>query len=148
MSRVSFAISERSVGSTMREAVRGGTPRSPPVAIRLNNLAQLLQATNRLAEAEPLIRTALAIDEQSYGKDHPDVAIDLNNLAQLLQATNRPAEAEPLMRRCLEITKNFRAATAYEHPNAQLYVANYRDLLQALNLSDEEIAARLREVAP
>ena len=40
----------------------------------LNNLAQLLQATNRLAEAEPLMRRALAIDEKSFGPDHPDVA--------------------------------------------------------------------------
>ena len=63
----------------------------------------MLQATNRLAEAEPLMRRALAIDEQSYGPDHPDVATDLNNLARLLQATNRLAEAEPLMRRALAI---------------------------------------------
>ena len=47
----------------------------------LNNLAQLLQDTNRLAEAEPLMRRALAIDEKSFGPDHPDVAIGLNNLA-------------------------------------------------------------------
>ena len=45
---------------------------TPNVARDLNNLAQLLQATNRLAEAEPLMRRALAIDEQSYGKDHPE----------------------------------------------------------------------------
>ena len=56
-------------------------PDHPDVAIDLNNLAQLLQATNRLGEAEPLIRRALAIDEASYGPDHPDVAIGLNNLA-------------------------------------------------------------------
>ena len=30
------------------------------MAIQLNNLAQLLEATNRLAEAEPLMRRALA----------------------------------------------------------------------------------------
>jgi len=53
----------------------------------------LLQATNRLAEAEPLMRRALAIDEQSYGKDHPRSPYGLNNLAQLLKATNRLAEA-------------------------------------------------------
>jgi hypothetical protein len=41
----------------------------------------LLQATNRLAEAEPLMRRALEIDEKSYGPDHPNVAIRLNNLA-------------------------------------------------------------------
>ena len=76
----------------------------------LNNLAQLLKATNRLGEAEPLMRRALDIDEQAYGPDHPDVAIDLNNLAQLLQDTNRLGEAEPLMRRALAIDeKSLRA---------------------------------------
>jgi hypothetical protein len=40
-----------------------------------------------LAEAEPLIRRALAIDEQSFGPDHPEVAGDLNNLALVLKAT-------------------------------------------------------------
>ncbi len=41
-------------------------------AVALNNLAQLLQATNRLAEAEPLMRRALAIDDASYGAEHPE----------------------------------------------------------------------------
>ena len=55
------------------------------------------------------MRRALAIDEKSYGADHPAVARDLNNLAQLLQATNRLGEAEPLMRRALaiDVTKEF-----------------------------------------
>ena len=57
----------------------------------LNNLAGLLQATNRLAEAEPLLRRALAIDEKSFGPDHPKVAVRLNNLALLL----RPRTASP-----------------------------------------------------
>jgi hypothetical protein len=35
------------------------------VGIRLNNLALLLRDTNRLAEAGPLYRRALAIDEKS-----------------------------------------------------------------------------------
>ena len=45
--------------------------RPPQVAIRLNNLAQLLQATNRFDQAEPLMRRALSIDETAYGPDHP-----------------------------------------------------------------------------
>ena len=73
-------------------------PDHPNVARDLNNLAQLLQATNRLSDAEPLMRRALAIDEVSFGPDHPKVAIRLNNLAQLLKATNRLSDAEPLMR--------------------------------------------------
>ena len=46
----------------------------------LNNLALLLKATNRLADAEPLMRRALAIDEVRYGAVHPELATDLNNL--------------------------------------------------------------------
>ena len=105
-------------------------PEHPDVAIDLNNLAQLLQATNRLAEAEPLDRRALAIDEQSYGPDHPDVAIRLNNLAQLLQATNRLAEAEPLMRRALAIDEQ---SYGPDHPNVATDLNNLAQLLQATN---------------
>ena len=84
------------------------------MAIRLNNLAQLLQATNRLAEAEPLMRRALAIDEKSYGPDHPKVATTSTISRMLLQATNRLAEAEPLMRRALAI---FETSLGPDHPN-------------------------------
>ena len=62
----------------------------------LNNL--LLQDTNRIGEAEPLMRRALEIDEATFGRQHPTVADSLNNLATLLQKTNRNEEAEPLMR--------------------------------------------------
>src|SRR5271165_1653322 len=51
----------------------------PTAARALNNLAQLLQDTNRLGEAEPLMRRALAIGEVSFGNDHPNVAAGLNN---------------------------------------------------------------------
>src|SRR5262245_42654839 len=59
------------------EAMYGPAP--PEVAIRLNALAELLQATNRLGEAEPLYRRALSIDEPAYGPTHPMVALCLNN---------------------------------------------------------------------
>src|SRR4051794_38233396 len=98
----------------------------PRVAIELNNLAQLLQATNRLGEAEPLMRRALAIDEASHGSDHPRVAIRLSNLAQLLQATNRLGEAEPLMRRNLEILLAFTARTGHSPPHFNAAIRNYR----------------------
>ena len=75
----------------------------PNVATTLNSLAALLRAANRLDEAEPLLRRALAIDEASYAPDHPDVAMGLNNLAALLLDRNRLDEAEPLYRRALAI---------------------------------------------
>ena len=62
----------------------------------LNKLAELLQDTSRLEEAEPLMRRALAIDEKAYGPDHPAVAKDLNNLARLLTRNARgKAEGAP-----------------------------------------------------
>ena len=102
----------------------------PNVATSLNNLAQLLQDTNRLGEAEPLMRRALAIDEQLYGPDHPNVASDLNNLAQLLKDTNRLGEAEPLMRRALEIDES---AYGPDHPEVAISLNNLAQLLQATN---------------
>jgi tetratricopeptide (TPR) repeat protein len=109
-------------------------PDHPKVAIRLNNLAQLLKDTNRLSEAEPLMRRALEIDEKSYGPAHPEVATILNNLALLLQATNRLGEAEPLMRRALEIDeKSYGPA----HPKVAIDLNNLAQLLQATNRLEE-----------
>jgi tetratricopeptide (TPR) repeat protein len=94
----------------MRKALRiyekAYGPAHPTVAVVLNNLAGLLNATNRLEVAEPLFVRSLLIDEKAFGRDHPNVAIRLYYLAQLLQATNRRAEAEPLMRRSLAIDEN------------------------------------------
>jgi len=72
----------------------------------------------------------LAIDEASYGTDHPNVAKDLNNLASLLKATNRMAEAEPLMRRALAIDE---ASYGTDHPEVATDLNNLAQLLQATN---------------
>ncbi len=72
-------------------------------AVSISNLAQVLQATNRLPLAEQLMWQSLIIDEAIFGDHHPKVATRLNNLAHLLQATNRSSEAEPLIRRAMDI---------------------------------------------
>jgi hypothetical protein len=57
-------------------------PDHPSVAVCLNNLAQLLQATNRIAEAEPLTCRALAIllrFTRATGHQHPGFRIVLRN---------------------------------------------------------------------
>ena len=137
----------RSIGVpwTIDEAAYGAT--HPRVATHLNNLALLLRETNRLEEAEPLYRRALAIDEAAYGATHPRVATDLNNLALLLQATNRLEEAEPLYRRMVSIFKHFNDSTGHEHPHWQTALANYSGLLQAMGLPQEDIARRLQDIA-
>jgi hypothetical protein len=56
----------------------------PEVAIRLNNLARVLEETGRYAEAESLLRRALAIHEKGFGSDDLNVGICVGNLASLL----------------------------------------------------------------
>ncbi len=101
-----------------------------PTTRLFNLLALLLQAKARYAEAEPLFRRALAIDEASAGPDHPDVAIDLNNLGLLLHATNRLGEAEPLFRRALAIDE---ASSGPVHSRVATDLNNLGLLLHATN---------------
>ena len=61
-------------------------PDHPAVARDLNNLAGLLQDTNRLAEAEPLMRRAFVIFLSSLGLDHPNSQTVLGNYGKILQA--------------------------------------------------------------
>ena len=116
-----------------REELRLG-PDHPDVAMSLNDLANLLYKTNRLAEAEPLYRRAFAMWEKSLSPDHPDVAMSLNNLASLLDFTNRSAEAEPLCRRALAIREK---SLGPDHPDVADTLDNLAILLNNNNRSDE-----------
>ena len=97
----------------------------PRTAIILNNLAQLLGATNRRNEAEPLLDRALAINENCFGSEHPIVATALNNLATLLYVTDRISNAEPLMQRALDIDEKY---FGVEHPNVARDLNNLAQL--------------------
>ena len=121
----------------MKYLPEGDGPEMPENAVTfIHNLASLFQGANRLGEAEPLKRRVLAMDEATYGPDHPKVAIKLNNLATLLQATNRLSEAEPLMRRALAIEE---VAKGPDHPHVAINLNNLALLLKATNrLSDAE----------
>ncbi len=101
-----------------------------PTSRLMNQVGQLFMHKAHHAQAEPLLRRALAIDEQSYGAEHPNVAGDLNELAQLFQDTNRLAEAEPLMRRALAIDEQSYGA---EHPDVAIDLNSLALLLQATN---------------
>jgi len=102
----------------------------PNVAGDLNNLAQLLKATNRLQDAEPLMRRALVIHQVSYGDNHPLVALSLNNLALLLNDTNRLAEAEPFFRKALEIHQ---LSYGDNHPSVAASLNNQAHFLMNTN---------------
>ena len=132
--RRALAIDEHSYG-----------PDHPDVARDINNLAKLFRETNRLADANPLQRRALTIFEHSYGAEHPNVAVNLNNLGQILQTTNHLNEAEPLMRRCRTILHQYQTKNGHEHPRWKLFSDNYRNLLESLKLTPDEIEQRFKE---
>ena len=102
-----------------------------PKATRImNELALWLKNRAEHEEAEPLCRRALAIDEKSFGPDHPNVAIRLNNLALLLRDTNRLAEAGPLYRRALAIDEK---SFGPDHSNVARGLNNLAGLLRDTN---------------
>ena len=101
-----------------------------PTGRLFNELGQLFHAKAQFAEAEPLMRRVIEINEAVRGKDDPVVATCLNNLAALLHATNRFDEAEPLMRRALAIDEKSYGA---DHPKVALHLNNLAALLQATN---------------
>ena len=117
LARLALTIDEQLLG-----------PEDPTVAIRLNNLAEILKEIDDVAEAETLLRRALAIEEK---QEHANLAIRLHNLAALLVRTNRTAEADPLIRRALAIDEK---TVGEEHADvardlnllAGLLVATYR----------------------
>ena len=104
------------------------------ISTALNNLATLLQHTNRPEEAEPLFRRALAINENLFGINSPEVASALNNLALLLQDTNRLKEAEPLLKRSLAIVER---TLGSEHPTVAIHLNNLALLLCDTNRLEE-----------
>ncbi|MGD0573049.1 MAG: tetratricopeptide repeat protein [Sedimentisphaerales bacterium] len=102
----------------------------------LNEIAVVYYENAMYEEADPLMKRALAIDEASFGKDHPNVARDLNNLAVLYKVTNRLYEAEPLMKRALAIDE---ASFGKDHPEVAIRLNNLAQLYQATNrLSEAE----------
>jgi tetratricopeptide (TPR) repeat protein len=101
-----------------------------PTSDLTNLLAVLLMNKSVFAQAEPLFRLCLELDEKERGPNHETVSRDLNNLGQLLRNTNRFAEAEPFMRRALAITE---AKHGSVHEYVSVRVTNLASLLKATN---------------
>ncbi len=114
------------------------------IACACNEHAQLLLETNRLAEAELLMRRSLTITESTLGKDNPNVASSLNNLALVLQKTNRFDEAEMMMRRALAIDE---ATFGKDHPSVSGDLNNLAILLQDTNRLEEAEPMMIRALA-
>ncbi len=64
-------------------------------------LANLYDSQGLYANAEPLFKQCLVIEERNLGPNHPDVAMTVNGLALLYYNQGKYAEAEPLYKRSL-----------------------------------------------
>jgi tetratricopeptide (TPR) repeat protein/nucleoside 2-deoxyribosyltransferase len=122
-----------------------GAKIAEPTSRLMSQLGLYLMSRGQFPEAVRLYQRALAIDEQSYGTDHPTVAIDLNNLATLLKDTNRLGEAEPLMRRALAIDEQ---SYGTDHPDVAIHLNNLAQLLKATNRlgEAEPLSQRMLEI--
>lgn len=131
--RRSLALFEKDMGQTESDVSRA-----------FGNLAQLLQATNRLAEAESLMRRAMAIVERRLGPAHPEFAGCLNNLALLLKVTGRLGEAKALHRQALAIHEQ---SYGPEHPDVGRDLNNLAALLQVTDEMEEAETLQRRALA-
>ena len=101
-----------------------------PTGQVFSQLARLWDTKARYAEAEPLFRRVVEINELAFGGDHPVVATCLNDLASLLLDTNRLGEAERLYRRALAIDE---ASLGPNHPTVARDLNNLARLLHNTN---------------
>jgi tetratricopeptide (TPR) repeat protein len=63
-------------------------------ALALTKQAGPLYQQGRYAEAEPLLKRALAIREKALGPEHPEVAAVLENISRLYEAMGKRQEAQ------------------------------------------------------
>jgi tetratricopeptide (TPR) repeat protein len=105
-------------------------PNHPAIAVRLNNLAHILQETGRLQEAEMHMRRAIAVDEQQSEDDDIDLGAHLSNLGHLMSRTNRLKEAEEFYRRALAFDE---VKYGKESLDVATDIHNLADLLRETN---------------
>lgn len=116
-------------------------PNHTKVAIRANNLGQILQAQGDLGGALHHTRRALEIDEKVYGPDHPDVATDASNLGQILRQQGDLAGALQYARRALKIDEEVYGP---DHPTVAILTNNLGSILQEQGDLDGALQHTLR----
>ena len=105
------------------------------LGLAANQLAYFIAfAAGLHAIGEPLMRCALTLTEQHFGKEHPEVSSMMTNLAILLQETNRIAEAEPLIRSALTVDEH---CFGHRHPKVAQDLNILGRLLHSTNRLDE-----------
>ena len=80
-------------------------------------------------EARSLLERALALEEKTFGPEHPRVSSSLSNLALLLKDLGDAVGARPLLERALAIAEK---TFGPEHPNVAVCLSNLAAVLQEL----------------
>jgi tetratricopeptide (TPR) repeat protein len=88
----------------------------PEIAVVLNNLGALYQATGRPKLAESYYRAALRMKRRELGASHPDIGVTMNNLAMLHRGQGRCELAESWFKRALQILNS---SLGSSHPVTQ-----------------------------
>jgi serine/threonine-protein kinase len=119
-------------------------PRSPLLALPLDNLGNALRQLGRQAEALPRLVRALELVEASWGASHPQYGTALNSLGDLLSDLGRNEEAIPHLRRAAEVD---RVALGEVHPWIAWPLTNEAECLVALGRPREAIPLIERALA-
>ena len=93
----------------------------PEAARLLDRAGTYLVERGGYTQAEPLLKRALTIREQTLGLDHPDTATTLHNLARLYRYQGQYSQAEPLYLRALAIRER---ALGFDHPETAITLEN------------------------
>jgi tetratricopeptide (TPR) repeat protein len=101
---------------------------------RLINLATVELMAGAPAEAEALLRRALALREAALGPDHRAVAQVLNNLAEVQRSEGALAEAAALLERSLKIAERTQGP---EHPGFAVTLSALARVRQAMGALPE-----------
>ena len=105
-----YGEAERHFANAVSEANRLGQD-DRRLAHAMNDLAMFYHALGRLAEAEPLYRRAISIDERSGVAGTSDCVVTLENIAELYRTQHRVTEAAAMYRRAAEMSRSlYRAA--------------------------------------
>ncbi len=109
-----------------------------------NELGYHLRMTAAFGEAKTAFERALAIDEKTYGPDHPTVAIRVNNLGLVLRDQGDLDGAKAAFERALAIGEK---TYGHDHPTVAIRVNNLGGVLRAQGDLDGAKAAYERALA-
>jgi tetratricopeptide (TPR) repeat protein len=113
---------------------RSADPVDSAEATDLNKRAMQCLAQGRHAQAEPLLRRALAIQEKDFGSNHPVTALNLGPLANLCAAQGHYAQAESFYKRALATQEG---AFGPDHPKVAMILENMARLYRKIGRAED-----------